>query len=143
MMDTDVGTTKKDDAAEVVKNGFDAMMKGEGDVISGLKEWADFLGALLGKWTANLSPASLAIVPWAILTSALQGFILVPLFPFGSPSSRCSSPTGSASWFILRRHPCSPGFVARLPNERRPRADHFSGFGALSDFRNSACGRRP
>jgi len=25
MMDTDVGTTKKDDAAEVVKNGFDAI----------------------------------------------------------------------------------------------------------------------
>jgi len=24
-MDTDVGTTKKDDAAEVVKNGFDAI----------------------------------------------------------------------------------------------------------------------
>jgi len=25
MMDTDVGTTKNDDAAEVVKNGFDAI----------------------------------------------------------------------------------------------------------------------
>jgi len=25
MMDTEVGTTKKDDAAEVVKNGFDAI----------------------------------------------------------------------------------------------------------------------
>ena len=37
MMDTDVGTTEKDDAAEVAKNGFDAMMKGEGDVVSGFK----------------------------------------------------------------------------------------------------------
>jgi uncharacterized protein len=37
MMDTDVGTTEKDDPAEVAKNGFDAMMKGEGDVVSGFK----------------------------------------------------------------------------------------------------------
>jgi short-subunit dehydrogenase len=37
MMDTDVGTTEKDDAAEVANNGFDAMMKGEGDVVSGFK----------------------------------------------------------------------------------------------------------
>ena len=37
MMDTDVGTTEKDDAAEVAKNGFDAMMKGQGDVVSGFK----------------------------------------------------------------------------------------------------------
>jgi hypothetical protein len=26
-----VGTTEKDDPADVAKNGFDAMMKGEGD----------------------------------------------------------------------------------------------------------------
>jgi len=37
MMDTAVGTAEKDDAAEVAKTGFDAMMKGEGDVVSGLK----------------------------------------------------------------------------------------------------------
>jgi short-subunit dehydrogenase len=37
MLDTDVGTTEKDDAAEVAKNGFEAMMNGEGDVVSGLK----------------------------------------------------------------------------------------------------------
>ena len=30
MMDTKVGTAKKDDPAEVAKNGFDAMMKGQG-----------------------------------------------------------------------------------------------------------------
>jgi hypothetical protein len=34
MMETDVGTTEKDDPANVAKNGFDAMMKGEGDVVS-------------------------------------------------------------------------------------------------------------
>jgi uncharacterized protein len=37
MMDTDVGTTEKDDATEVANNGFEAMMKGEGDVVSGFK----------------------------------------------------------------------------------------------------------
>jgi short-subunit dehydrogenase len=37
MMDTDVGTMEKDAAAEVASNGFEAMMKGEGDVVSGFK----------------------------------------------------------------------------------------------------------
>jgi short-subunit dehydrogenase len=37
MMDTDVGTTKKDDAADVAKTGFEAMMSGDGDVVAGLK----------------------------------------------------------------------------------------------------------
>ena len=37
MMDTEVGTAEKDDAAEVANSGFDAMMKGEGDVVTGLK----------------------------------------------------------------------------------------------------------
>jgi len=37
MMDTSVGTAKKDDAADVAKTGFDAMMRGDGDVVSGWK----------------------------------------------------------------------------------------------------------
>ena len=37
MMDTEVGTSEKDDAAEVANNGFDAMMKGEGDTVTGFK----------------------------------------------------------------------------------------------------------
>jgi uncharacterized protein len=37
MMDTDVGTAEKDDAATAANSGFDAMMKGEGDVVSGFK----------------------------------------------------------------------------------------------------------
>jgi uncharacterized protein (DUF305 family) len=55
-------------------------------------QWADFSWALvffgvLGKWTANRHPAWIAIaaVPWAILTSALEWFVLVPLFPFWQP----------------------------------------------------------
>lgn len=37
MMDTKVGTQKKDDPAEVAKQGFEAMMQGEGDVVTGWK----------------------------------------------------------------------------------------------------------
>jgi short-subunit dehydrogenase len=37
MLDTKVGQQKKDDPADVAKTGFDAMMKGETDVVSGLK----------------------------------------------------------------------------------------------------------
>jgi short-subunit dehydrogenase len=37
MMDTDVGTTEKDDPAKVAADGFEAMMSGSGDVVSGFK----------------------------------------------------------------------------------------------------------
>ncbi len=35
MLDTKIGSGKKDDPADVAKAGFDAMMAGEGDVVSG------------------------------------------------------------------------------------------------------------
>jgi len=35
MLDTKVGTQKKDDPADVARQGFEAMMKGEGDVVTG------------------------------------------------------------------------------------------------------------
>lgn len=37
LMDTKVGQDEKDDPADVAKDGFDAMMKGHGDVVSGWK----------------------------------------------------------------------------------------------------------
>ncbi|MGH9944619.1 MAG: SDR family NAD(P)-dependent oxidoreductase [Pyrinomonadaceae bacterium] len=37
MLDTKVGTQEKDDPADVAKTGFDAMMRGDGDVVSGWK----------------------------------------------------------------------------------------------------------
>src|SRR3954463_9452596 len=37
MMDTAIGTAEKDDPADVANNGFNAMIKGEGDVVSGFK----------------------------------------------------------------------------------------------------------
>ncbi|EJW11599.1 hypothetical protein A33M_2958 [Rhodovulum sp. PH10] len=44
MMDTKVGQQKKDDPAKVAKDGFDAMMSGTGDVVSG---WKNKLAATL------------------------------------------------------------------------------------------------
>ncbi len=48
-MDTKLGTTKKDDPAEVARQGFDAMMRGEGEIITG---WQNKLQAAI----ARLSP---------------------------------------------------------------------------------------
>jgi short-subunit dehydrogenase len=51
MMDTPVGEGKKDDPAMVAKTGFDAMMRGDGDVVSG---WKNKLQSAV----ANVLPAS-------------------------------------------------------------------------------------
>lgn len=51
MLDTDVGTAEKDDPAKVASDGFDAMMNGEGDVVSGFKN-------KLQSAAANITPAS-------------------------------------------------------------------------------------
>jgi uncharacterized protein len=50
MMDTKVGTSKKDDPADVAKTGFEAMMKGSGDVVTG---WQNKLQSAI----ANILPA--------------------------------------------------------------------------------------
>lgn len=52
MQDTKVGAGKKDDPADVAKIGFDAMMKGEGDVVSG---WKNKIQSAI----ANVTPAGL------------------------------------------------------------------------------------
>ncbi len=52
MMDTKVGTQKKDDAAMVAQKGFDAMLRGEGDVVTG---WHNKLQAAI----AHIAPAGL------------------------------------------------------------------------------------
>ena len=53
MLDTKIGQAKKDDAATVARIGFDAMMKGQGDVVSG---WQNKLQSAL----ATVMPAGLA-----------------------------------------------------------------------------------
>lgn len=50
MLDTKVGTEEKDDPADVAKIGFDAMMNGEGDIVSG---WQNKLQSSL----ANVTPS--------------------------------------------------------------------------------------
>lgn len=50
LMDTKVGTEKKQPADEVAKLGFDAMMRGEGDVIAG---WSNKLRAAIANITPN------------------------------------------------------------------------------------------
>lgn len=51
MMDTKVGTEEKDDAGEVARAGFDALMRGEGDVVTGMKN-------KIQSSVANVTPAS-------------------------------------------------------------------------------------
>src|ERR1700704_3591447 len=45
MLDTKVGTAKKDDPADVAKNGFKAMMSGEGGVVSGWQNKVEAVAA--------------------------------------------------------------------------------------------------
>ncbi|HEX3952835.1 MAG TPA: SDR family NAD(P)-dependent oxidoreductase [Stellaceae bacterium] len=52
MMDTKIGTAKKDDAAMVARQGFDAMMKGEGQVVTG---WQNKLQAAI----AHVAPSDM------------------------------------------------------------------------------------
>lgn len=52
MEDTQVGQQKKDDPAKVAEDGFEAMMNGEGDVVSG---WKNKIQATL----ANVTPAEM------------------------------------------------------------------------------------
>jgi uncharacterized protein len=51
MMDTDVDTTEKDDPADVAKTGFQAMLRGDGDIVAGIKN-------KLQSAAANVTPAS-------------------------------------------------------------------------------------
>jgi short-subunit dehydrogenase len=55
MMDTRVGRAEKDDAAEVARAGFDAMMSGEADVVSG--------------WKSTLQAAVASVIPAPVLAA--------------------------------------------------------------------------
>jgi short-subunit dehydrogenase len=50
MLDTKVGTQEKDDPAKVARDGFDAMLKGESDVVSG---WSNKIQTTLATVTPN------------------------------------------------------------------------------------------
>ena len=50
MLDTEIGRAPKEDPAKVAKIGFEAMMRGEGDVVSG---WKNKLQAALAAMTPS------------------------------------------------------------------------------------------
>ena len=50
MLDTKVGTDEKDDPAEVAQVGYDAMMRGDGDVVAG---WKNKLQTAVGSVTPS------------------------------------------------------------------------------------------
>jgi short-subunit dehydrogenase len=52
MLDTKIGASKKDDPADVARQGFEAMMQGKGDVVTG---WHNKLQSAI----ANITPASI------------------------------------------------------------------------------------
>ena len=54
MLDTKVGQAKKDDPADVARLGFEAMMRGDGDVVSG---WKNKLQSAI----ANITPAGILV----------------------------------------------------------------------------------
>jgi short-subunit dehydrogenase len=56
MLDTKIGTAKKDDPADVARQGFQAMMRGDGDVVTG--------------WQNKLQTAIASITPSGILAEA-------------------------------------------------------------------------
>jgi uncharacterized protein len=59
MLDTKVGQSKKDDPADVAKIGYDAMIAGDGDVVSG--------------WQNKLRSAMAAITPSGVLAEMHRG----------------------------------------------------------------------
>jgi uncharacterized protein (DUF305 family) len=95
-------------------------------------QWADFSWALVffglfGGWTSRLSPNALAMIaiPWAVLTSALEWFFLVPIFPFAQPIFTLQQPY----WIGLLVHSSSAVmyplfFWLRWPNARAAAKDH-------------------
>jgi uncharacterized protein (DUF305 family) len=97
-------------------------------------QWADFSWALfffgiMGRWTARLSPATLILVaiPWAVFTSALEWFVLVPLFPFWQPIFTLQQPY----WIGFLVHLSSAlmyPFFAWLCRSQGGRALHQRGF---------------
>jgi hypothetical protein len=103
-------------------------------------QWADFSWALVffgvfGRWTGTRGPAWLAVaaVPWAILTSSLEWFVLVPLFPFWQPIFTLQQPywigflvhLSSASMYRY-----SSGSVARPRSVEHCKDGHSFKYGA-------------
>jgi uncharacterized protein (DUF305 family) len=86
-------------------------------------QWADFSWAivffgLLGRWTAGLSPFRILAlaIPWAMLSSSIEWFVLVPLFPFRQPLFTLQQPY----WIGLLVHMSSAAMYPLFAWVRRP-----------------------
>lgn len=66
LLDTSIGQSEKDDPAAVARIGYDAMLDGEGDVVSG---WKNKLQAAV----ANVTPASVLAHQHAKMTRPGSG----------------------------------------------------------------------
>nr|WP_228747719.1 DUF305 domain-containing protein [Bradyrhizobium sp. BR 10289] len=92
-------------------------------------QWADFSWAVvffgvLGRWTATLRPLAILLLalPWAIFSSGMEWFVLVPLFPFWQPLFTLQQPY----WIGLLVHASSAlmyPLFARLRWERGAAAE--------------------
>lgn len=99
-------------------------------------QWADFSWALvffgvLGRWTADLRPLAILLLalPWAVFSSAMEWFVLVPLLPFRQPLFTLQQPywigllvhASSAVMYPLFarlrwKRGCAPGRDVRFTN---------------------------
>jgi NAD(P)-dependent dehydrogenase (short-subunit alcohol dehydrogenase family) len=109
MLDTKVGTAKKDDPAEVARTGLDAMMKGDGDVVSG--------------WQNKLQAAIAGVLP-AGITAELHRKQAAP----GTPNKKYPRRLRTSAVTIAPGSPCPEGWVRR---KERSRARYITE--ALSD----------
>lgn len=107
-------------------------------------QWADFSWAVvffgvLGRWTADLRPLTILLLalPWAVFSSGMEWFVLVPLFPFWQPLFTLQQPY----WIGLLVHSSSAvmyPLFARLRWLPGPAPEHDARFtnawmaGALS-----------
>jgi uncharacterized protein (DUF305 family) len=92
-------------------------------------QWADFSWALvffglLGRWTGRLGPWTLLVIApfWALFTSALEWFVLVPLLPFWQPTFTLEQPY----WIGLLVHVTSASMYPLFPWLRDRVAHHPS-----------------
>ena len=116
MMDTKVGTAKKDDAAQVAETGFKAMMKGEGDVVTG--------------WHNKLQTAIASVTPAGVLAEMHRGMAApgpaksepaaVPAAGRAADTRRNQLPGGEAvCWLPATNHAKRPAVAPGMGERRR------------------------
>lgn len=81
--------------------------------------WAVFFFVILRRWTAGLSAGALAMLaaPWALMTSATEWLLLVPVFPFAQPVFTLQQPYWIGFMVHLSSaaaYPLFPAIRARL-----------------------------